>query len=117
MAITAGLLPAALVSLTVLSLLETHCMITSWALTRSVSIFNGADEWLGCCMMCAIFIGLAASPEVGRLIGDLLYEIRRSDPAVFVAVAAVLPGMFVFAYLVPVKPASRLDPIQAPQTE
>ena len=64
-----------------------------------------------------LVVGLAASLEAGRLIRDLLYEIKPLDPAVFAAVAATLLAAAVFACIVPAWRASRLDPIQALRAE
>jgi ABC-type antimicrobial peptide transport system permease subunit len=64
-----------------------------------------------------LFTGLAASLEVGRLMRDLLYEIKPLDPAVFAAVAATLLAVAAFACLVPAWRASRLDPMQALRAE
>ena len=61
--------------------------------------------------------GLAASMEAGRLMRDLLYEIKPLDPAVFAAVAATLLGVAAIACIVPAWHASRLDPMQALRTE
>jgi predicted permease len=64
-----------------------------------------------------LIVGLAASLEVGRLMRDLLYEIKPLDPAVFVAVAAMLLAVAAFACIVPAWRASRLDPLQALRSE
>jgi ABC-type antimicrobial peptide transport system permease subunit len=64
-----------------------------------------------------LFTGLAASLEVGRLMRDLLYEIKPLDPAVFAAVAATLLAVAAFACIVPAWRASRLDPMQALRAE
>ena len=64
-----------------------------------------------------LVVGLAASLEVGRLMRDLLYEIKPLDPAVFAAVAATLLAAGVFACIVPAWRASRLDPMQALRAE
>jgi predicted permease len=61
--------------------------------------------------------GLAASVAAGRLMRDLLYEVKPLDPAVFAAVAITLLAVAVFACIVPAWRASRLDPIQALRTE
>jgi putative ABC transport system permease protein len=64
-----------------------------------------------------LVVGLVASVAAGRLMRDLLFEIRPLDPAVFAVVAATLPAVAVFACIVPAWRASRLDPIQALRTE
>jgi putative ABC transport system permease protein len=61
--------------------------------------------------------GLAASMEAGRLMRDLLYEIKPLDPAVYAAVAATLLAVAAFACIVPAWRASRLDPVQALRAE
>ena len=64
-----------------------------------------------------LVVGLAASVEAGRLMRDLLYEIKPLDPAVFAAVAATLLAVAAFACFVPAWRASRLDPMQALRAE
>jgi predicted permease len=64
-----------------------------------------------------LVVGLAASLEAGRLMRDLLYEIKPLDPAVYAAVAATLLAVAAFACIVPAWRASRLDPMQALRTE
>jgi predicted permease len=64
-----------------------------------------------------LVVGLAASLEAGRLMRDLLYEIKPLDPAVFAAVAATLLAVAAFACIVPAWRASRLDPMQALRAE
>jgi predicted permease len=61
--------------------------------------------------------GLAASIEAGRLMRDLLYEIKPLDPEVFAAVAATLLAVAALASIVPAWRASRLDPMQALRAE
>jgi putative ABC transport system permease protein len=61
--------------------------------------------------------GLAGSLAVGRLMRDLLYEIKPLDPEVFAAVAATLLVVAAFACFVPAWSASRLDPMQALRNE
>jgi len=62
-------------------------------------------------------VGLAASLEVGRLMRDLLYEIKPLDPAVFAAVAALLLAVAALACFLPARRASRMDPMEALRTE
>jgi putative ABC transport system permease protein len=64
-----------------------------------------------------LVVGLAASLEAGRLIRDLLYEIKPLDPAVFAAVAATLLAVAASACIVPAWRASRLDPMQTLRNE
>jgi predicted permease len=61
--------------------------------------------------------GLAASLEAGRLMRDLLYEIKPLDPSVYAVVAATLLAVAAFACIVPAWRASRLDPVQALRAE
>jgi putative ABC transport system permease protein len=58
-------------------------------------------------------LGLAASVEAGRMMRDLLYEIKPLDPEVFLAVGAVLLAVAALACMAPAWRASRLDPMQA----
>jgi ABC-type antimicrobial peptide transport system permease subunit len=62
-------------------------------------------------------LGLAARVGAVRLIQSMLYGTRPLDPAIFVAVAATLLVVAVFACLVPAWRASRIDPMQALRTE
>jgi predicted permease len=64
-----------------------------------------------------LVVGLAASLEAGRLMRDLLYEIKPLDPAVYAAVAASLLAVAACACIVPAWRASRLDPVQALRAE
>jgi ABC-type antimicrobial peptide transport system permease subunit len=61
--------------------------------------------------------GLVASLEVGRLMRDLLYEVKPLDGMVFAAVAATLLAVAAIACLIPAWHASRLDPMTALRTE
>jgi predicted permease len=61
--------------------------------------------------------GLAASVAAGRLMSDLLYEIKPLDPAVFTVVSATLLAVAAVACIVPAWRASRLDPVQALRSE
>ena len=64
-----------------------------------------------------LVVGLGASLEAGRLMRDLLYEIKPFDPAVYAAVAATLLAVAALACILPAWRASRLDPMQALRTE
>lgn len=62
-------------------------------------------------------MGLVASMGAGRLMREMLYEIKPLDPAVFAAVAGVLLPVAALACMMPAWRASRLDPMQALRTE
>ncbi|MGB6687956.1 MAG: ABC transporter permease [Terracidiphilus sp.] len=64
-----------------------------------------------------LILGMAAGIEAGRLMRDLLYEIKPLDPSVFAVVAAMLLVVAALACVVPAWRASRLDPMQALRTE
>jgi putative ABC transport system permease protein len=62
-------------------------------------------------------LGLVASLEAGRLMRDLLYEIKPLDPIVYGVVAVALLVVAAIACIVPAWRASRLDPMQALRSE
>jgi predicted permease len=64
-----------------------------------------------------LVLGLGASAASVRLIRSMLYETQPLDPAVFVAVSAMLLVVAGLACLLPAWRASRLDPMQALRTE
>ena len=64
-----------------------------------------------------LILGLVAGLEGGRLMRDLLYEVRPLDPFVFAAVAATLLAVATLACMVPAWHASRIDPMTALRTE
>jgi predicted permease len=64
-----------------------------------------------------LVVGLAASVEAGRVMRDLLYDMKPLDPAVFATVAGTLLAVAAFACIVPAWRASRLDPMQALRSE
>jgi len=62
-------------------------------------------------------IGTVAALGAGRLIARLLYGVPPHDPRTFVAVALVLIAAALVAIIIPVRRASRIDPIVALRTE
>jgi putative ABC transport system permease protein len=62
-------------------------------------------------------IGVPAAFAISRLLGSLLFRVRTSDPAVFVAVPLVLCAVAVFAAFLPALRASRVEPLQALRAE
>ena len=62
-------------------------------------------------------IGLAASLVLTRLMANMLYGVRASDPATFGAVALLLAAVAAAAAVVPARRAVRIDPTIALRTE
>ena len=64
-----------------------------------------------------LVVGLAGALVLTRLMETLLFEVRPTDPATLVAVAALITGMAAVASLVPAVRATRVDPIVALKNE
>jgi putative ABC transport system permease protein len=64
-----------------------------------------------------IAIGTLAATLTGRALGHLLYGVSATDPVTFVAVAAVLALVALFASYVPASRATRVDPMVALRTD
>jgi putative ABC transport system permease protein len=60
-----------------------------------------------------VFLGLAGSLLVSRVISGLLFNVRPTDPATFAIVAAFLAAVAALASLLPAGRASRVDPMVA----
>jgi putative ABC transport system permease protein len=60
-----------------------------------------------------IIAGIAAAMALTRLMTDLLYGIRPTDPITFGAVTALLAATSVLACYIPAQRAMKLDPVVA----
>jgi predicted lysophospholipase L1 biosynthesis ABC-type transport system permease subunit len=60
-----------------------------------------------------VVVGSAGALALTRLLERFLYEIRPSDPATFISVAAILLGVALAAGLLPARRASSVDPMGA----
>jgi ABC-type antimicrobial peptide transport system permease subunit len=58
-------------------------------------------------------LGLGIGLSVSRLLGKLLYDVEPHDPVTFFSVAAILAAVATAAAYVPVRRASRTDPVKA----
>jgi predicted permease len=60
-----------------------------------------------------VVVGVATAFGLSRLIASLLFGVKASDPAVFIAVPVVLSAVALLAVWLPARRASRIDPIVA----
>ncbi|HUK30932.1 MAG TPA: FtsX-like permease family protein, partial [Candidatus Acidoferrum sp.] len=60
-----------------------------------------------------VLLGLAVSFFLTNLIRSLLFGVRPTDPATFVAVGLLLIGVSLFASYIPARRAMRVDPMVA----
>ncbi len=64
-----------------------------------------------------IVLGVAGSLMLGRLVGNLLFEITPTDVLTYVTVGLILLGVATTATLQPARRATRIDPIVALRSE
>ena len=62
-------------------------------------------------------LGILASLAAARLLQSLLYGVRPTDPATFIAVCALLITVGVLACYLPARRATRVDPVVALRAE
>ena len=60
-----------------------------------------------------VFLGLAASLALTRLMDKMLYGVSPTDPLTFLAVAGILTFVALAACYIPARRAARVDPIVA----
>lgn len=61
--------------------------------------------------------GVAGGAALARATSSILYEVSPSDPTTYMAVAGVLSAVAALSGLVPVRRATRIDPLSALRAE
>jgi putative ABC transport system permease protein len=64
-----------------------------------------------------VAIGIAAALGLGRVVANLTFQVKPTDPTTFIAVAAVLALIALLACIVPAYRASKVDPVIALRNE
>jgi ABC-type antimicrobial peptide transport system permease subunit len=62
-------------------------------------------------------IGLAGALALGRVLANLIYGVKPTDPITFGAVSVLLAGVGLFASIIPAYRASRVEPMKTLRDE
>jgi putative ABC transport system permease protein len=57
--------------------------------------------------------GIAGAFAAGRILANLLYEVKPGDPVIFIATAGLLAAVALVACYLPARRAARLEPMNA----
>jgi putative ABC transport system permease protein len=64
-----------------------------------------------------VAIGLAGALALGRVLANLIYGIKPTDPITFGAVSVLLAGVGLFASVIPAYRATRVEPMKTLRDE
>jgi predicted permease len=64
-----------------------------------------------------VVVGIIGAFALGRVLSSLIYGVKSTDPATFLAVAAVLSMVALFASIIPAYRAAKVDPMVAVRYE
>jgi predicted permease len=64
-----------------------------------------------------VAIGIAGAFAMGRFVASLIFQVKPTDPATFLAVAALLALIALLACIIPAYRASKVDPVVALRNE
>jgi predicted permease len=84
---------------------------------RRVNVLLMVLRYAGVLLTVGLAIGIAAALGTGRLLGSQLFDVKPTDPATYLAVAAVLLATGLVACGVPALRATRVDPLVALRNE
>ena len=68
-------------------------------------------------VLAGLALGIAAALGMSRVLASMLYEVAPSDPLVLASVASAVAAVAIFACLVPLRRALRVDPMVALRNE
>jgi ABC-type antimicrobial peptide transport system permease subunit len=64
-----------------------------------------------------VLVGVGGSIASGRILQELLYQVRPGDPQVIAAIVALLAGVGLLASWLPARRAASIDPVIALKDE
>ena len=67
--------------------------------------------------MIGVAIGLAGALALGRVLANLIYGVKPTDPITFGAVSVLLAGVGLFASILPAYRATRFEPMKTLRDE
>jgi ABC-type antimicrobial peptide transport system permease subunit len=80
---------------------------------------RGADVlrmviWRGMSLtLIGVTLGLAAALALTRVMKNLLFEVKPTDPATFALIALLFVGVALIASYIPARRATKVDPLRA----
>ena len=76
-------------------------------------VLSGSMRWV----LAGLALGIAGSLGLTRLLRDLLYGVRPTDPLVLGAVSLLLSSVALVACYIPARRATKVDPMAALRCE